>query len=102
MTTRMLKTIRASPIVQGPWLMPQMEAQARHVGTEILSDHIVEVNSTRGLLAQGRFGRIYTCDALIIATGAQAGWGSPPSIASRVSGLGLCHLGRLFLIATRK
>src|SRR5260221_6894835 len=30
-------------VVQGPWLMQQMEAQARHVGTEIISDHIVEV-----------------------------------------------------------
>ena len=58
-------------VIQGPWLMQQMEAQARHVGTEIISDHIVEAErNSRPFWLQGDSGQVYTCDALIIATGA--------------------------------
>jgi thioredoxin reductase (NADPH) len=67
-------------VIQGPWLMQQMEAQARHVGTEMISDHIVEVRlNQRPFWLKGDSGQVYTCDALIIATGAQAKWLGLPS-----------------------
>jgi len=66
--------------VQGPWLMEQMEAQARHVGTEIMTDHINSVDlSRRPFVAVGDSGAEYQGDVLIIATGAQARWLGLPS-----------------------
>ena len=64
----------AEPI-QGPWLMEQMQAQAEHVGTHIVMDHInkVELRSSP-IRLEGDSGDTYTCDALIICTGAQARW----------------------------
>ncbi len=62
-------------VVQGPWLMEQMRAQAEHVGTEFIMDHIVRVDlARRPFRLEGDLGDTYTCDALIIATGAQARW----------------------------
>lgn len=67
-------------VIQGPWLMEQMEAQARHVGTEIISEHIAEVDlKQRPFRLKGDGGQVYTCDSLIIATGAQARWLGLPS-----------------------
>jgi thioredoxin reductase (NADPH) len=64
----------ADPI-QGPWLMEQMQAQAENVGTEIVTDHIIEVDVTRRpFWLKGDSGTTYTADALIISTGAQARW----------------------------
>jgi len=64
----------ADPI-QGPWLMEQMEAQARAMGTEMISDTIVEAELTgRPFKLTGDSGTVYTADAVIIATGAQAKW----------------------------
>jgi len=64
----------ADPI-QGPWLMEQMQAQAEHVGTRIVMDHINKVElRTRPIRLEGDSGDTYTCDALIICTGAQARW----------------------------
>jgi thioredoxin reductase (NADPH) len=64
----------ADPI-QGPWLMEQMMKQAEHVGTDMVSDIIVEVDiARRPFRLKGDSGTEYTCDALIIATGAQAKW----------------------------
>lgn len=61
--------------IQGPWLMDQMKAQAENVGTEIISDTIVEVNfDARPFKAIGDSGTVYTGDTVIIATGAQAKW----------------------------
>lgn len=61
--------------VQGPWLMQQMEAQAAHVGTEIISDAIVSVDlSKRPFVAKGDSGDIYIGETLVIATGASARW----------------------------
>jgi len=61
--------------IQGPWLMEQMEAQARHVGTRILNDIIVAIDFTkRPFVATGDSGDTYVGDTLIIATGAQARW----------------------------
>jgi thioredoxin reductase (NADPH) len=62
-------------VVQGPWLMEQMQAQAEHMGTVIVSDHIVAADlKVRPFRLEGDSGVVYTSDALIIATGAQARW----------------------------
>ncbi len=69
----------AEPI-QGPWLMDQMRAQAEHVGAKLLSDHIVEARlGKRPFELLGDSGQLYSCDALIIATGAKARWLGLPS-----------------------
>ncbi|HCD16468.1 MAG TPA: thioredoxin-disulfide reductase, partial [Rhodobiaceae bacterium] len=61
--------------IQGPWLMEQMEAQAAHVGTEIISDIITKADlSVRPFTMTGDSGQVYTADTVIIATGAQAKW----------------------------
>ena len=66
--------------VQGPDLMQRMEAHARSVDTEIISDHIQSLDlSKRPFTAIGDSGTTYTCDALILATGAQAKWLDLPS-----------------------
>jgi thioredoxin reductase (NADPH) len=67
-------------VIQGPWLMEQMRAQAEHVGTELVMDQIVKVDlRRRPFRLEGDSGDAYTCDALIIATGAQARWLGLPS-----------------------
>ena len=69
----------AAPI-QGPWLMEEMRQQAEHVGTTIVSDLIVSADlSKRPFTLISDAGTQYTCDALIIATGAQARWLGLPS-----------------------
>lgn len=69
----------ADPI-QGPWLMEQMRGQAEHVGATIVSDMVTEVNlDVRPFVISTDSGATYTCDALIIATGAQAKWLGLPS-----------------------
>jgi len=66
--------------IQGPWLMEQMEGQARHVGTNIVSDTIMEVDLKASPIRMvGDGGDIYTADAVIISTGAQAKWLGLPS-----------------------
>ncbi|PWR19880.1 thioredoxin-disulfide reductase [Zavarzinia compransoris] len=61
--------------IQGPWLMEQMEAQARHVGTTIIDDIIAEVDfGQRPFTLTGDSGTVYTADTVIIATGASAKW----------------------------
>jgi thioredoxin reductase (NADPH) len=66
--------------IQGPWLMEQMKAQAEHVGTQMVSDHITAVDlSRRPFTLTGDDGARYTCDTLIIATGAKAKWLGTPS-----------------------
>jgi len=61
--------------VQGPWLMDQMRQQAEHVGARLVSDYIVEAKLTqRPFLLIGDSGTNYSCDALIVATGAKAKW----------------------------
>ena len=62
-------------VIQGPWLMEQMQAQAEHVGTRMLWDTIVSVDlSGRKFTAVGDSGDIYEGDTVVIATGAQAKW----------------------------
>ncbi|WP_375408440.1 thioredoxin-disulfide reductase [uncultured Methylobacterium sp.] len=71
----------AEPI-QGPWLMEQMRLQAEHVGTEILAEYITKVDlKVRPFRLEADSGETYSCDALIIATGAQAKWLGLPSEA---------------------
>ena len=62
-------------IIQGPWLMDQMKDQALNVGTNIVFDTIIDVDlSSKPFSLQSDSGKNYTCDALIISTGAQAKW----------------------------
>ena len=69
-------------VIQGPWLMDQMKAQAEHVGTRIVNDLITDVDlDRRPFVLKGDSGTTYTADALIIATGAQARWLGLPSEA---------------------
>jgi thioredoxin reductase (NADPH) len=66
--------------IQGPWLMEEMKTQAEHMGTEVVSDTITEVRLRQTpIWLKGDSGTEYTCDALIIATGAQAKWLDLPS-----------------------
>ena len=62
-------------VIQGPWLMEQMRAQAEHVGTEMVTDTIVEIDfSSTPKKAIGDSGQVYTADTVVISTGAQARW----------------------------
>jgi thioredoxin reductase (NADPH) len=69
----------ATPI-QGPWLIEQMRLQAEHVGTEMITDQVTSVDlKQRPFTLACDSGATYTCDALIIATGAKAKWLGIPS-----------------------
>ena len=66
--------------IQGPDLMVNMEAHARAVGTEIIADYIASIDlSKRPFTAQSDSGMVYTADAVILCTGAQAKWLGLPS-----------------------
>src|SRR4028119_90481 len=67
-------------VIQGPWLMEQMQKQAEHVGAKMVWDHIVDVDlSRRPFRLIGDGGTVYSGDVLVIATGAQAKWLGLPS-----------------------
>jgi thioredoxin reductase (NADPH) len=67
-------------VIQGPWLMEEMQAQAEHVGAKMVWDQIVSVDlSQRPFRLTGDGGTIYSADTLVIATGAQARWLNLPS-----------------------
>ena len=62
-------------VIQGPWLMEQMQAQAQAVGARLISDIIVEVDlSKRPFVCSGDSGDTYTAETMIISTGANARW----------------------------
>ncbi len=62
-------------VIQGPWLMDQMEAQAKNAGAEMFSDYIVKIDaSQRPFILIGEDGEKYSADTVIIATGANAKW----------------------------
>ena len=62
-------------VIQGPWLMEQMQKQAESVGTNMIYDIVNDVDfGTKPFTCTGDSGAIYTADAVIIATGAQARW----------------------------
>ena len=76
-------------VIQGPWLMDQMRAQAAHVGTEIINDYIDAADLKRQpFWLMGDSGTEYTADSVIITTGAQARWLGLPS-ESRFKGYGV-------------
>jgi thioredoxin reductase (NADPH) len=67
-------------VIQGPWLMEQMQKQAAHVGTRIVFDHVNDLDLThRPFRLTCDSGDVYVADALVIATGAQARWIELPS-----------------------
>ncbi len=78
--------------IQGPWLMEQMKEQAEHVGTEMVTDTITEVDfSTSPKKLVGDGGDIYLADSVIICTGAQAKWlGLPSEQAFQGRGVSAC------------
>ncbi|MCR9128756.1 MAG: thioredoxin-disulfide reductase [Alphaproteobacteria bacterium] len=62
-------------VIQGPWLMEQMKAQAAHVGTDIVDDLVVKADlSQRPFTLTCDSGKVFTADAVVIATGASAKW----------------------------
>src|SRR3569832_1082456 len=62
-------------VIQGPWLMEQMQAQAAHVGTEIVTDIVTKADlSKRPFRLETDSGQGWLAETLIIATGAQAKW----------------------------
>ncbi len=79
-------------VIQGPWLMEQMRAQAAHVGTEMASDFIREVDfKSRPFKAIGDSGTVYTGDTIVICTGAKARWlGLPSEQTYRGKGVSAC------------
>src|SRR6188472_4473930 len=67
-------------VIQGPWLMEQMQKQAEHVGTKLVSDHVSKVDlAQRPFRIECDSGERYHADSVIIATGAQARWLELPS-----------------------
>ncbi len=62
-------------MVMGPDLMVRMEAQARHAGTQVITDIVTKIDlSRRPFVAETDSGQQWTADTLVIATGAQARW----------------------------
>jgi thioredoxin reductase (NADPH) len=67
-------------VIQGPWLMEQMQKQAAHVGTNLVADHVNKVDlSRRPFRLECDSGDVYVAEALVLATGAQARWLDLPS-----------------------
>src|SRR5918912_3483505 len=79
-------------IIQGPWLMEQMQKQAEHVGTRIILDQINALDlSRRPFVASGDSGDRYIGQTVVIATGAQARWlGIPGEAVFRGFGVSAC------------
>jgi len=79
-------------VIQGPWLMEEMQAQAKHVGTRLMYDTIVEVDlSNRPFRLTGDSGDVYEGETLVIATGAQAKWlGLDSETALQGKGVSAC------------
>lgn len=79
-------------VIQGPWLMEQMQAQAAHVGTESIFDVITDIDvSKRPFVCKGDSGDTYIGDAVIVATGAEARWlGLPTEEKFRGFGVSAC------------
>jgi len=79
-------------IIQGPWLMEQMQAQAEHVGTRVVVDSATAIDlGRRPFVAKGDSGDVYQGDTVIIATGAQARWlGLASEAAFRGFGVSAC------------
>lgn len=79
-------------VIQGPWLMEQMQRQAEHVGTRVIFDLVEELDlGRRPFVANGDSGDVYVGETVIIATGAQARWlGLPSEELFRGFGVSAC------------
>ena len=79
-------------IIQGPWLMEQMQKQAEHVGTRVVLDLITEIDLRhRPFVAKGDSGSVYIGETVVLATGAQARWlGLPSEEVFRGFGVSAC------------
>ncbi|MGY8709806.1 thioredoxin-disulfide reductase [Bradyrhizobium sp. 18BD] len=79
-------------VIQGPWLMEQMEKQAVHVGTKIVSDLVIKLDtSQRPFRLTCDSGDVYLADVVILATGAQARWlGLPSEVKFQGGGVSAC------------
>ncbi|MBR0994349.1 thioredoxin-disulfide reductase [Bradyrhizobium japonicum] len=79
-------------VIQGPWLMEQMEKQAVHVGTRIISDLVIKLDtSQRPFRLTCDSGDVYLADVVILATGAQARWlGLPSEVKFQGGGVSAC------------
>ncbi len=79
-------------VIQGPGLMEEMRGQAEHVGTRIVMDQVTKVDlKAKPIRLECDSGDVYTCDALIICTGAQARWlGLPSEEAFKGHGVSAC------------
>jgi thioredoxin reductase (NADPH) len=72
-------------VIQGPWLMEQMDTQARHVGTRVVDDLVASVDfAVRPFRCVLDSGAVWQADAVIVATGAPA----PPATASSIAASG--------------
>jgi thioredoxin reductase (NADPH) len=91
-------------VIQGPWLMEQMEKQAAHVGTRLIADHVNTVDlGRRPFRIACDSGDAYLTETLIIATGAQARWLELPSEqAFRGHGVSACATCDGFFYKGRK
>lgn len=79
-------------VIQGPWLMEQMEKQAVHVGTRIVSDLVIKLDtSQRPFRLTCDSGDVYLAETVILATGAQARWlGLPSEVKFQGGGVSAC------------
>ena len=79
-------------LIQGPWLMEEMRAQAEHVGTRVIADHVKSLDlSRRPFRAETESGATFVADTVILATGAQAKWlGLPSEEQFRGFGVSAC------------
>jgi thioredoxin reductase (NADPH) len=79
-------------VIQGPWLMEQMQQQAEHVGTRVIVDLVDKIDlGQRPFVATGDSGNVYIGETVIIATGAQARWlGLPSEDIFRGFGVSAC------------
>jgi thioredoxin reductase (NADPH) len=79
-------------VIQGPWLMEQMQAQAAHVGTEMIFDVITSIDvDQRPFVCEGDGGDHYVADTVIVCTGAEAKWlGLPSEEKFRGFGVSAC------------
>ena len=79
-------------VIQGPWLMEQMEKQAVHVGTKIVTDLVTKLETgRRPFRLTCDSGDVYLADVVILATGAQARWlGLPSEVKFQGGGVSAC------------
>jgi thioredoxin reductase (NADPH) len=76
-------------VIQGPWLMEQMQKQAENVGTRFVHDLVTAVDlSRRPFRCTGDSGDVYVGETVIVATGASARWLGLPS-EKRFQGFGV-------------